>query len=146
MSPSREGFASHPVLRSREMLLPDYLKYSKDHEWARLEEGKVLVGITDFAQQQLGDIVYVELPVPGQRVEAGQSFGVVESVKAVSDLLAPVSGEVLEVNTGLSEHPEWINQDPYGKGWMIALRAEDPSQLDGLLDASGYEALIAQEA
>lgn len=128
------------------MLLPDELKYSKDHEWARLEQGRVLVGITDFAQQQLGDIVYVELPSPGERVEAGHAFGVVESVKAVSDLLAPVSGEVVDVNRALSEHPEWVNQDPYGKGWMIALRAENLSELEGLLDASGYEAFIAEEA
>lgn len=127
------------------MLLPDQLKYSKDHEWARFEQGRVLVGITDFAQQQLGDIVYVELPGLGERVEAGRAFGVVESVKAVSDLLAPVSGEVVEVNKALSEHPEWINQDPYGKGWMIAVQAENVSELDGLLDASGYEAFIAEE-
>lgn len=128
------------------MLLPDHLRYSKDHEWARLEEGRVLVGITDFAQQQLGDIVYVELPGPGERVEAGRAFGVVESVKAVSDLLAPVSGEVVEVNRDLSEHPEWVNQDPYGKGWMIAVRADNPSELEELLDASGYGAFIAEEA
>lgn len=127
------------------MLLPDHLRYSKDHEWARLEEGRVLVGITDFAQQQLGDIVYVELPGPGERVEAGRAFGVVESVKAVSDLLAPVTGEVVEVNRDLSEHPEWINQDPYGKGWMIAVIADNPSELDELLDSSGYGAFIAEE-
>jgi len=128
------------------MLLPDNLRYSKDHEWARPEEGRVLVGITDFAQQQLGDIVYVELPSPGERVEAGHAFGVVESVKAVSDLLAPVSGQVVEVNRALSEHPEWVNQDPYGKGWMIEVQAENPSELDELLDASGYGAFIAEEA
>ncbi len=128
------------------MLFPENLRYSKDHEWARLEEGRILVGITDFAQQQLGDIVYVELPSPGERVEAGRSFGVVESVKAVSDLLAPVSGEVLEVNKGLMEHPEWVNQDPYGKGWMIWVKAENPSELEELLDAMGYEAFIAEES
>jgi glycine cleavage system H protein len=128
------------------MSVPDQLRYSKDHEWARLEGSRVLVGITDFAQKQLGDIVYVELPSQGDRVEAGRAFGVVESVKAVSDLLAPVSGEVLEVNGALSEHPEWVNQDPYGKGWMIAVGAENPSELEGLLDAKGYEAFIAEDA
>ncbi len=128
------------------MLIPDHLRYSKDHEWASVEDGRVLVGITDFAQQQLGDIVYVELPSPREKLKAGQSFGVVESVKAVSDLLAPVSGEVLEVNGELSQHPEWVNQDPYGKGWMIAVAMDDPSELEGLLDARGYGALIAEEA
>ncbi len=128
------------------MLIPDHLRYSKDHEWASVEDGRVLVGITDFAQQQLGDIVYVELPSPGEKLKAGQSFGVVESVKAVSDLLAPVSGEVLEVNGELSQHPEWVNQDPYGKGWMIAVAIDDPSELEGLLDARGYGAFIAEEA
>ncbi|MEJ5378023.1 MAG: glycine cleavage system protein GcvH [bacterium] len=128
------------------MLIPDHLRYSKDHEWASVEDGRVLVGITDFAQQQLGDIVYVELPGPGEKLKAGQSFGVVESVKAVSDLLAPVSGEVLEVNGELAEHPEWVNQDPYGKGWMIAVQMDNPSELEGLLDAKGYGAFIAEEA
>lgn len=128
------------------MLIPDHLKYSKDHEWARLDASKVLVGITDFAQQQLGDIVYLELPAQGTRVEAGGAFGVIESVKAVSDLLAPVSGEVLEVNQELLDHPEWVNQDPYGKAWMIVVALEDPAELERLLDAAAYTEFLAKEA
>jgi glycine cleavage system H protein len=105
----------------------------------------VTVGITDYAQEQLGDIVYVELPAEGDRVEAGGTFGVIESVKAVSDLFAPVSGEVLKVNQEMVDHPEWVNQDPYGKAWMIVVAVEDPKALDGLLDAGGYEQLLARE-
>lgn len=128
------------------MKVPENLNYSKDHEWARLDDGKVVVGITDFAQQQLGDVVYIELPSLGTRVKAGGAFGVIESVKAVSDLLSPVSGEVVDVNRELPDHPEWVNQDPYGKAWMIVVAPEDPSEMSFLMDAQGYAGFLAEEA
>jgi glycine cleavage system H protein len=127
------------------MLIPEDCKYTKDHEWARLQGGKVMVGITDFAQQQLGDVVYIELPSKGDRVEGGKPFGVIESVKAVSDLISPVTGVVDEVNTDLLQHPEWVNQDPYGKGWMILILPDNPSQWEQLLDARAYESLLSEE-
>jgi glycine cleavage system H protein len=127
------------------MLIPEDCKYTKDHEWARLQGGKVMVGITDFAQQQLGDVVYIELPSKGDRVEGGKPFGVIESVKAVSDLISPVTGVVDEVNTDLLQHPEWVNQDPYGKGWMILILPDNPSQWEELLDARAYESLLSEE-
>ena len=127
------------------MAIPNDLRYSQEHEWARLEGNRVTVGITEYAQEQLGDIVYVELPAEGDRVVAGQTFGVIESVKAVSDLYAPVSGDVVAVNPDLADHPEWVNQDPYGKAWMISVAAEDPKVMDGLLDAAGYGELLARE-
>jgi glycine cleavage system H protein len=127
------------------MLIPEDCKYTKDHEWARLQGGKVRVGITDFAQQQLGDVVYIELPSKGDRVEGGKPFGVIESVKAVSDLISPVTGVVDEVNTDLLQHPEWVNQDPYGKGWMILILPDNPSQWEELLDARAYESLLSEE-
>lgn len=127
------------------MLIPEDCKYTKDHEWARLQGGKVRVGITDFAQQQLGDVVYIELPSKGDRVEGGKPFGVIESVKAVSDLISPVTGVVDEVNTDLLQHPEWVNQDPYGKGWMILILPDNPSQWEQLLDARAYESLLSEE-
>lgn len=120
------------------------LYYSSEHEWARVDGDRVTVGITDYAQEQLGDIVYVELPVEGDRVQAKEAFGVIESVKAVSDLYAPVSGEVLEVNHELMDHPEWVNQDPYGNAWMIVVTMDDAKALEDLLDAEGYEALLSQ--
>lgn len=128
------------------MRVPENLKYSKDHEWARLDDGKVVVGVTDFAQQQLGDVVYIELPSLGTRVKAGAAFGVIESVKAVSDLLSPVSGDVVDVNRELPDHPEWVNQDPYGKAWMIVVAPEDPSEMSFLMDARGYAGFLAEEA
>jgi glycine cleavage system H protein len=127
------------------MAIPTDLRYSKDHEWTRVDGDRAVVGITDYAQEQLGDIVYVELPAVGARVRAGEAFGVVESVKAVSDLYAPVSGEVVEVNQEMADHPEWVNQDPYGKAWLIAVIMDDPREADGLLDAAGYEVRLAQE-
>jgi glycine cleavage system H protein len=127
------------------MLIPEDCRYTKDHEWARLQGGKVRVGITDFAQQQLGDVVYIELPSKGDRVEGGKPFGVIESVKAVSDLVSPVTGVVDEVNTDLLQHPEWVNQDPYGKGWMILILPDNPSQWEELLDARAYESLLSEE-
>lgn len=127
------------------MLIPDGLKYSKDHEWAKAQGKRVWIGITDFAQQQLGDVVYIELPASGDRTEAGRAFGVIESVKAVSDLVSPVTGEVVEVNIELLQHPEWVNQDPYGKGWMIIVEAQDPSELDRLLDATAYRNYLEED-
>ncbi len=118
---------------------PRDCKYSKEHEWVRLEGGLATVGITDYAQDQLGDIVYVELPPLGEILTQFQPFGVVESVKAASDLYAPLSGEVLEVNEELAEHPEFVNQDPYGQGWMIRIEPSDTSELENLLTAEEYE-------
>jgi glycine cleavage system H protein len=127
------------------MEIPKNLAYTRDHEWARVEGNRATVGITDYAQDQLGDIVYVELPVEGDRVEAGETFGVIESVKAVSDLFSPVTGEVVEVNHEVLDHPEWVNQDPYGKAWMLVVALDDIRECDGLLDASSYEALVTRE-
>jgi glycine cleavage system H protein len=123
--------------------VPAGLKYTKEHEWARAEGDRVRVGITAFAQEQLGDVVFVELPKPGTRVTAAKPFGVVESVKAVSDLYAPVSGEVVEANAQLQKKPELVNQDPYGEGWMIVVAVADPKELDGLMTPAQYEQHIA---
>jgi glycine cleavage system H protein len=117
---------------------PDDRRYTAEHEWIKPEGDSYLVGITSFAQDQLGDIVYVELPKVGDRVEAGKAFGVIESVKTASDLYAPVSGEVIEVNSSLVEQPQAVNDDPYSAGWMIRIRADDPAQLDSLLSAEQY--------
>jgi glycine cleavage system H protein len=124
--------------------VPADLRYTREHEWARQEGDRVRVGITAFAQEQLGDVVFVELPKAGARVRAHQTFGVVESVKAVSDLFAPVSGEVVEANAGLGAKPEIVNQDPYGQGWMILVAAADPAEWDQLLTAAQYAEFIAQ--
>ncbi len=125
-------------------MVPADLRYTKEHEWVRVEADVATVGVTEFAAEQLGDVVFVELPEPGRSVDQFAAFGVVESVKAVSDLFAPVSGEVIAVNDRLASSPELVNQDPYGEGWMVRLRVADPSQLDALLDAAGYEALTAE--
>lgn len=124
--------------------VPDDLRYTKDHEYVRPsgEAGVLIVGITDYAQGELGDMVFVNLPKTGERFEAHQAFGTVEAVKAVADLFAPVAGEVVEVNGGLDGDPAAVNRDPYGEGWMIKLRADDPSALDGLLTAEAYRAHI----
>ena len=127
------------------MNIPDDLKYTKDHEWARQKGAKVLVGITDFAQDQLGDVVFVELPAVGDEVKKGESFGVVESTKAVSELFAPISGKVVEVNDPLVEAPESINEDPYEEGWMIAIEPSDPRELAALLDAKAYKAHVDEQ-
>ncbi len=127
------------------MNFPDDLKYTKDHEWARQKGGKVIVGITDFAQDQLGDVVFVELPAVGDEVKRGESFGVVESTKAVSELFAPVSGKVVEVNDPLVEAPETVNEDPYEEGWMIAIEPSDPKELTELLDATAYQAHVDEQ-
>jgi glycine cleavage system H protein len=124
--------------------VPNDLKYTREHEWAKTEGARVRVGITHFAQEQLGDVVFVELPKVGGRVTQHKGFGVVESVKAVSDLFAPLSGEVVEVNAALAKSPETINQDPYGKGWMIVIAPSDPKEVDNLLTAEQYEKLIAE--
>jgi len=121
---------------------PRDCKYSKEHEWVRLEGRLATVGITDYAQGQLGDIVYVELPPLGEVLTQFEPFGVVESVKAASDLYAPLSGEVLEVNGELSDHPQFVNEDPYGKGWMMKIKPSDTSELDNLLTAEEYEGYL----
>jgi len=123
--------------------VPADLRYTKEHEWARREGGQARVGITAFAQEQLGDVVFVELPKVGARVAALKTFGVVESVKAVSDLYAPLSGEVVAVNDALAKKPELVNTAPYGEGWMIAIALADPGEYDALLTPDAYERLIA---
>lgn len=125
-------------------MIPSDLHYTKEHEWVRVAGDVATVGITQHAADQLGDIVFVELPEPGRRLEQFATFGVVESVKAVSDLFAPVAGEVLEGNAGLVTTPEVVNTDPYGAGWMLRVRLSDPAQLEHLLDAAAYEALTAE--
>jgi glycine cleavage system H protein len=124
-------------------MVPSDLRYTKDHEWVRLNGDEATIGITAYAADQLGDIVFVELPEAGRTVEQFAAFGVVESVKAVSDLFAPVSGEVIEANGTLSAEPELVNREPFGSGWMIRLRVADPAQVDDLLDAAAYDALVA---
>lgn len=127
------------------MEYPDDLHYTKEHEWLRLEGNDGAIGITDFAQDALGDVVFVELPTVGAQLTQGQTFGVVESNKTVSDLFAPVSGRVLAVNQTLRDEPERVNQDPYGAGWMIRISLARPEEVDGLLDADGYRAFVASE-
>jgi len=121
--------------------VPADLRYTDDHEWLRLDGEEGVVGITAYAATELGDVVFVELPAPGARLEAAQSFGVIESVKTASDLYAPLAGDVIEVNERLAEHPELVNDDPYGEGWMIRLRLADVSAADGLKDADAYRQL-----
>ena len=118
--------------------IPKELRYTREDEWLRLEGDRVVIGVTDYAQQQLGDVVFVELPAVGATVETGEPFGVIESVKAVSDLYAPVSGEVIEVNEELAERPEQVNSDCYGDGWMITIALEDPEEFESHLDAKRY--------
>ena len=124
-------------------MVPTDLRYTKDHEWVRTDGDEATIGITKYAADQLGDIVFVELPASGTTVEQFATFGVVESVKAVSDLFAPVGGEVTAANDELAGKPEVVNSDPYGEGWMLRVRVADTSQLDDLLDADAYDALIA---
>jgi glycine cleavage system H protein len=126
--------------------IPDELHYSKDDEWILLEDDSVTVGVTDFAQQQLGDIVYVELPSVGDSVVVGEAFGVIESVKAVSDLLAPISGQLVAINEDLVDQPEIINEECYGTGWIIKIKPSDPDALDSLLDADGYRKIISKRS
>ena len=121
-----------------ELNLPEDLSYTEEHEWTRSEQGKVRVGISDYAQDQLGDIVFVELPQAGSRIEKGQEFGTVESVKTVSELYMPVSGKVLSLNAALEDAPELVNEDPYGKGWMIEVKPDNPAELDSLFNKQAY--------
>ena len=124
-------------------MVPADLHYTKDHEWVRVTDDEATVGITEYAASQLGDIVFVELPEIGRSLSQFAAFGVVESVKAVSDLFAPISGEVTATNDGLAGSPEQVNADPYGAGWMVRIRLSAPAELDELLDATAYDALIA---
>lgn len=123
--------------------VPANLKYSKEHEWVKIEGQQARIGITDFAQDELGDIVFVELPEVGSEVKVNETFGTVESVKTVSDLFAPVSGKVVAINQSLTDAPELVNSNPYEDGWMIVVEMSNPAELDDLLDAAGYEAHIA---
>jgi glycine cleavage system H protein len=125
-------------------MAPTELRYTKDHEWIRVEGDTATIGITPYAADQLGDVVFVDLPATGRTLEQHATFGVVESVKAVSDLYAPVGGEVVATNDDLGTEPELVNKDPYGGGWMIRLRLADPGQVAGLLDAAAYERLTAE--
>lgn len=126
------------------MNLPENLKYTKDHEWILVEGGVGTVGITDHAQGELGDVVFVELPAVGKAVKQGDSFGTIEAVKAVSDLYSPVSGSIAEINKELAGTPELVNRDPYGKGWMVKIRLTNPDELKNLLDAAAYKALLGK--
>jgi len=122
------------------------LKYTEEHEWARRETQAVRVGVTDFAQQQMGDIVFVELPKVGALFEKGQGFATLESVKSVSEVYLPISGRIIQVNEALSDHSQWVNNDPYGKGWIALVKEEDSSQWEGLLDSDAYQLLIGERS
>ena len=128
------------------MNIPENLKYTKEHEWARIEDGCICVGITDYAQHELGDVVFVELPEVGSHVEQDDTFGSVESVKAVSDLFAPVSGTIKAINADLETAPEAVNEDSYGKGWMVVIEPDNPADLDQLMDAAAYATFLEAEA
>ncbi|NOZ07314.1 MAG: glycine cleavage system protein GcvH [FCB group bacterium] len=125
------------------MNVPDDLKYSADHEWVRADGETVTVGITDYAQGELGDVIFIEFPEPGDTVAAGDTFGTVEAVKTVADLFAPLSGEVLEVNSALEDSPESVNKDPYGTGWIVRIKAGNPEELTRLMDAKAYREHIS---
>ena len=127
------------------MDFPDELKYTEEHEWVLIEDDVVTIGITDFAQDQLGDVVFVELPEVGDQLEIGKTLGVVESVKAVSDVYAPLSGEVVEINEALPDEPELLNTSAYEDGWMLKLKLSSPSELDSLMDAAEYQEFIEQD-
>jgi glycine cleavage system H protein len=126
-------------------MVPTDLRYTKEHEWVRVEGDLATIGVTQYAADQLGDVVFVDLPEAGRSLDQFGTFGVVESVKAVSDLFAPVSGEVVEANAALANQPELVNREPYGAGWMLRLRVADAGQVDGLLDAAAYDKLTAEK-
>lgn len=128
------------------MSFPNDLRYTREHEWVRIEDVLGVIGITDHAQDQLGDIVFVSLPDEGDRLSQFEKFGEVESVKAVSDLFAPISGEIVETNPRLTDEPELMNASPYGEGWLLKVRIEDPKELDQLMTAAEYEAFVAEES
>lgn len=127
-------------------MYPEDLRYTKDHEWVRIQGDRGTVGITDHAQKQLGDVVFLELPAVGRQLEQHETFGTVESVKAVSELFAPLTGEVLEANAALAQKPEQVNADPYGEAWMIVVKVARPAEVEGLMDASAYSAYVESEA
>ncbi len=127
-------------------MYPAGYRYTKDHEWISVEGGTATVGITDYAQHELGDVVFVELPKPGASYSAGQSFGTVESVKAVSDVYCPVSGEVVEANAALGTEPEKINKDPHGSAWLIKVKLSNPAEVNSLMDAAAYEAYVKEKS
>jgi glycine cleavage system H protein len=129
-------------LKKRSMNIPDNLRYTKEHEWISLKGNIATIGITDFAQSELGDIVFVEIETAGKALQAGDTFGTVEAVKTVSDLFLPVSGTVNEVNPALSNTPEVVNSDPYGQGWMIRMTVDNPAEVEQLMDAAAYQALV----
>jgi glycine cleavage system H protein len=126
------------------MNFPENVKYTVDHEWIRVEGQFGWIGITDYAQSELGDIVYIEIPAVGTKLEKGKSFGTIEAVKAVSDLFAPVTGDLVEMNSEMKDHPEVVNKDPYSEGWMIKIKIADPAQLDTLLDVQAYKTLVGK--
>ena len=127
-------------------MYPSDLKYDKEHEWVRVDGDVAVIGISHFAQDQLGEVVYVDLPAEGDTMVAGETFGEIESVKSVSELYSPLNGEIVKVNDALADAPETVNEDPYGEGWMIQVRLADAAQLDGLLSAEEYEAFVTEEA
>ncbi|MBQ3673843.1 MAG: glycine cleavage system protein GcvH [Paludibacteraceae bacterium] len=124
------------------MNFPENIKYTREHEWVRVEGDEAFVGITDYAQSELGEIVFVDVPTEGEALAQGEVFGSIEAVKTVSDLNMPLSGEVLEINADLDAQPELVNNDPYGKGWIIRISVKDLAEMDNLLDAAGYQALL----
>jgi glycine cleavage system H protein len=128
------------------MEFPENLLYSEDHEWVRNEESFVTIGITDYAQGQLKDIVYVDLPEIGSEFKKGESMGVVESVKTVADIFSPVTGKVIEKNLELKDHPEWVNTDPYGKGWLLRMELREREELNGLLSSKAYQGKLSEES
>jgi len=125
---------------------PVELKYAKEHEWVRVEGDTAVIGVSEFAQEQLGEVVYVDMPSQGDSVSAGETFGEIESVKSVSELYSPVTGEIVKVNEALGDTPEIVNQDAYGAGWMVQVRLDDVSEVDGLMSAEEYEAFVAEGA
>jgi glycine cleavage system H protein len=128
------------------MNVPKDLRYTKEHEWIRPKQGEVEVGVTDYAQGELGDVIFVDLPAPGTKVEQMKAFGSIDAVKTVSDLFAPVTGEIVAVNEALKDNPALVNQSPYGDGWMVRIRVETPAEIDGLLTADAYEKLLGAHA